>query len=363
MRPSRWCARGSLVLIPLLAFAALGSAPPAEAELRRPPAKVRYPDPDVGVDCASDAARGAAGGRGPVQGLPPVPLRGPAEGERDHLRPSRRGRREKHYRPVHYDHGNGIAAADVDGDGPPTSTSSTRRGGNELWKNLGKRPVPEHHRGRRAWAWRTASGSPRPSRTPTTTATRTCSSPPSAAATSSSRTTAAGASGTSPRGRASTLVAHSSGAVFFDYDNDGLLDLFVCNVGRYTSDEKGPEGAFLGLTDAFSGHLHPGRSEYPASTGTWAATVPGGDRQLGLVADGLVRRRQLRRPERRRLARPLPAEHAGRNHYYENAGGRASSRRPRSLPEDALGQPWGSSSSTTTTTAAGPVRSPTCTRT
>src|SRR5260370_1361653 len=28
---------------------------------------------------------------------------------------------------------------------------------------------------------------------------------------------------------------HSSGAVFFDYDRDGLLDLFLANVGRYTT--------------------------------------------------------------------------------------------------------------------------------
>ena len=35
------------------------------------------------------------------------------------------------------------------------------------------------------------------------------------------------------------LAAHSSGAVFFDYDGDGLVDLLVCNVGRYTTDENG----------------------------------------------------------------------------------------------------------------------------
>jgi hypothetical protein len=30
---------------------------------------------------------------------------------------------------------------------------------------------------------------------------------------------------------------HSSAAVFFDYDRDGLLDLFLANVGIYTTDE------------------------------------------------------------------------------------------------------------------------------
>ena len=55
---------------------------------------------------------------------------------------------------------------------------------------------------------------------------------------------------------------HSSGAVFFDFDNDGLLDLLVLNIGVYTTTQRNPDGSYVGLRDAFFGHLYPERTEH-----------------------------------------------------------------------------------------------------
>ena len=43
----------------------------------------------------------------------------------------------KRYKPVHYDHGNGLAIADVDLDGFYDIYFTTQIGSNELWRNLG----------------------------------------------------------------------------------------------------------------------------------------------------------------------------------------------------------------------------------
>ncbi|QEF98600.1 hypothetical protein Mal15_26550 [Stieleria maiorica] len=56
-------------------------------------------------------------------------------------------------------------------------------------------------------------------------------------------------------------VGHSSGAVFFDYDRDGLLDVLLTNVGKYTTEQRGPGGYYLAYKAAFTGHLFPERAE------------------------------------------------------------------------------------------------------
>jgi hypothetical protein len=71
-----------------------------------------------------------------------------------------------------------------------------------------------------------------------------------------------------------TYSGHSSAAVFFDYNRDGLLDLFVTNVGNYTTEEfaslrydetstlpRGDYKYYVGTSDAFAGHLKPELSE------------------------------------------------------------------------------------------------------
>ena len=270
----------------------------------------------------------------------------------------------KHYKAVHYDHGNGIAVADVDGDGLSDIYFVNQVGGNELWKNLGGGRFRDITR---------ESGVALADRI-------------SVAASFADIdndgdqdlfvTTVRGGNvlfendghghfKDISKEAGVDLVTHSSGAVFFDFDRDGLVDLLVCNVGSYTTDEKGPDGDYVGLADAFLGHTHPDRFEYPVLyRNTGHNRFKDVTAAVGLAAGRLGRRRERRRSERRRLAGSLRAEHAGRRALLREPGrARRSSTRPPSTSPERPGARWGSSSSTSTTTAGWICSSPTCTRT
>jgi hypothetical protein len=167
----------------------------------------------------------------------------------------------KNYKLVHYDHGNGLAVADVDGDGLYDVYFISQLGGNELWKNLGKDKFQNI----------TESAG-------VAVKDKVCVTASFADIDNDGDqdlyvTTVRmgnvlfendGKGHFKDISKESGLdyVGHSSGSVFFDYNGDGLLDLFLANVGVYTTNEKGRGGYYVGFTDGFSGHLHPERTEY-----------------------------------------------------------------------------------------------------
>ena len=165
------------------------------------------------------------------------------------------------YKMVHYDHGSAIAVADVDGDDRPDLYFVNQIGGNELWRNRGDGTF-EHITARSpglAVADRVSVGA--------SFADIDNDGDPDLYVTTVNqgnrmfRNTGGGRYEDITERSGTGHVAHSSGAVFFDYDRDGLLDLFVTNVGRYTRDQTGPGGYFVGHADAFSGHLMDERTE------------------------------------------------------------------------------------------------------
>ncbi len=167
-----------------------------------------------------------------------------------------------HYKPVHYDHGNGLAVADVDGDGLYDIYFVNQVGGNELWKNLGggkfKNITKEAGVGLTGRIGVTASFADIDNDGDQDLFVTTV-----REGNVLFENDGHGHFKDISKQAGVDLVAHSSGAVFLDYDNDGLLDLLVCNVGKYTSDERWPDGAYVGLQDAFFGQMFPERFEYP----------------------------------------------------------------------------------------------------
>ena len=168
----------------------------------------------------------------------------------------------KNWQPAHYDHGNGLAVADVDGDGRLDLYFVSQLGSCALCRNLGGGKF-EDITGKAGVALTdqvgvTASfgdvdndGDPDLFVTTVRHGNHLF------------ENLGGGRFKDVTKESGLSYSGHSSAGVFFDYDRDGLLDLFVCNVGVYTEpDRKGPGGFYRALTNAFHGHLFPERTEY-----------------------------------------------------------------------------------------------------
>jgi cytochrome oxidase Cu insertion factor (SCO1/SenC/PrrC family) len=177
------------------------------------------------------------------------------------------------YKAVHYDHGNGIAVADVDLDGLYDIYFTSQAGSNELWRNLGNGEFENitDNAGLRiedrigvAASFGDIDNDGDPDLYITNVRTGNL----------LFENDGKGHFKDISRRSRTDIKAHSSGATFFDYDRDGLLDLYVSNVGVYTTDtisnvsvytEQGQvitdQQYFVGFKDAFAGHLKAERTE------------------------------------------------------------------------------------------------------
>ena len=176
------------------------------------------------------------------------------------------------YKAVHYDHGNGIAVADVDGDTRPDVYLVSQAGPNGLFRNLGN--------GRFADMTKQA-GVALPADIGATASFADIDNDGDADlyvtnVRSPNRLFENLGDGTftditAPSGLG--YNEHSSAAVFFDFNRDGLLDVFLAVIGEYTTNThvrvrgtpsgealtKPPPSYFVGHRDAFAGHLKTDR--------------------------------------------------------------------------------------------------------
>ena len=168
----------------------------------------------------------------------------------------------KNYKAIHYDHGTGLAVADVDGDGRLDIYFVNQLGGNELWRNLARGKFENITDmagvGLKDKICVTASfadidNDGLPDLFVTTVRMGNFLFKNLGKGKFKDITPESGLNSGRP--------LHSSGAVFFDFNNDGLVDLFVANVGIYTMNDKGRGGFYLGRDDAFQGWRFGWRSE------------------------------------------------------------------------------------------------------
>ena len=242
------------------------------------------------------------------------------------------------YAMVHYDHGNGILVADVDGDDKYDIYFVTQLGRNELWRNRGDGTFEDIT---------DRAGVGVADKVSVTGAFADFDNDGDADLYVTTvrmgnvlfENDGTGVFRDVTEGSGLGYVGHSSTPVVFDYDRDGLLDVFLTNVGVYTTDARGREGYWIGMQDAFSGHLKPERFEASIlfrNLGDWSfedVSARVGLEDLGWSGD----------------ATPMDINQdgwqdlyvlsmQGDDHYYENVGGEKFVEK---TPQYFRKTPWG----------------------
>jgi hypothetical protein len=169
----------------------------------------------------------------------------------------------KNYKAVHYDHGTGVAVADVDADGRLDIYFVNQLGGNQLWRATGVAGKFENITA--------AAGVALDDKICVTASFADIDNDglPDLFVTTVRmgnflfKNLGRGKFKdiTPESGLTLRRAPHSSGAVFFDFNNDGLVDLFLANVGVYTMNSKGRGGFYLGREEAFQAWRFPLLSE------------------------------------------------------------------------------------------------------
>ncbi len=188
----------------------------------------------------------------------------------------------KDYKAVHYDHANGLAVADVDGDGRYDIYFISQTGRNELWRNLGNGKFEDIT---------AAAGVGLDDRISVTGAFADMDNDgdPDLLVTTVRmgnvffRNEGKGQFVDVSKDWGFDYVGHSSGMAVFDYDRDGRLDCFLTNVGNYTTESRGEAGYYIGREDAFKSHLFPERAEASILYRNMGGKLKDVSRDVGLV--------------------------------------------------------------------------------
>lgn len=168
---------------------------------------------------------------------------------------------QKNYIANHYDHGNGLAVADVNGDNLIDILFLNQVGGNELWLNQGngkfkRSPIDQEIQLKGMVSVSAAFGDYDNDGFPDL-----------AISTVRDGVFLFHNDSHGHFRNVSHLLRpnynrHSAGVFFLDYNLDGRLDLFVVNTGVYTENKKHPDDqCYIGINNSFTGHLFPERTE------------------------------------------------------------------------------------------------------